>query len=108
MRGTGGAWRRPGHPDEEGRGQAGREAGGVAPMRAGGERVPLSSWREERDDWQRQSAGPACWAAGLHREVSAGKRFSTYFLFCFCFLFSDICFDLIKILNHFIFLCQFL
>ena len=36
----------------------------VARMRAGGERVPLSSWREEGDDWHGQLAGPACWAAG--------------------------------------------
>ena len=36
----------------------------VARMRAGGERVPLSSWREEGDDWHGQLGGPACWAAG--------------------------------------------
>ena len=36
----------------------------VARMRASGERVPLSSWREEGDDWHGQLAGPACWAAG--------------------------------------------
>ena len=34
VRGYRGAWRLPGHPDEEGRGQAGREAGGVARRRA--------------------------------------------------------------------------
>ena len=60
-------------------------------MLARGEHVPLSSWREEGDDWQCQSAGPACCPLGqarlhsdrLHRGVSAGKRFSTSFLFYF-------------------------
>ena len=82
----------------------------MAPMRAGGERVPLSSWREEGDDWHGQLAGLACWPLGqarLHREVSAGGFSSLLLLFCFCFLFSDICFDLIKILNHFILFYKF-
>ena len=28
--------------------------------------TPLSSWRGGDDDWHCQSAGPACWVAGLH------------------------------------------
>ena len=52
----------------------------VAQMRAGGERVPLSSWREEGDDWHDQLAGPACWAAG------PGQVSFSLFLVCFCFL----------------------
>ena len=45
---------------------------------------------------------PAGWAAQGGAQVS-----SSFYLF-FCFLISDICFDLNKILNHFISLCQFL
>ena len=52
----------------------------VARMRAGGERVPLSSWREEGDDWHGQLAGPACWATG------PGQVSFSLFLVCFCFL----------------------
>ena len=45
---------------------------------------------------------PAGWAAQWR---SPGKLL---LLIIFCFLISDICFDLKKILNHFISLCQFL
>ena len=55
----GGAWHRTGVPGDEGEKQ--EVAGRVA---ARTERVPLSSWREEGDDWHGQLAGPACWAAG--------------------------------------------
>ena len=58
----------------------------VARMRAGGERVPLSSWREEGDDWQCQSAGPACWAAQCPA-AQGGKCWWVFFLsIYFCFL----------------------
>ena len=85
----GGAWRRSGRPGRRGRGQAGRWLAGRVAARAG--RVPLSSWREEGDDWHCQSAGPACWPLGqarLHREVSAGGflPFCFYFVFVFYFL----------------------
>ena len=55
----GGAWRRAGVPGDEGEKQ--EVAGRVA---ARTERVPLSSWREEGDDWHGQLAGPAYWAVG--------------------------------------------
>ena len=45
---------------------------------------------------------PAGWAA------QGGAQVSFSLLIIFCFLISDICFDLNKILNHFITLCQFL
>ena len=54
----GGAWCRPGHPDDEGEKQevAGRCDRGRTHGRARW-RVPLSSWRKEGDDW--------CWPVGL-------------------------------------------
>ena len=48
-------------------------------------------------------AGPASWLGCTGR--SPGKLL---LLFIFLFLISDICFDLNKILNHFINLCPFL
>ena len=71
------------------------------------EPVPLSSWREEGDDWHYQSAGPACWplgqarlhSDGLHREVSAGG-FSSFL----SILFSVICFDLVSNTKSFYFI----
>ena len=81
----GGAWRRAGVPGDEGEKQ--EVAGRVA---ARTERMPLSSWREEGDDWHGQLAGPACWAAGpgrLHSEVSAGGFSSFPSIFVFCNLF---------------------
>ena len=94
----GGAWRHPGRPGRRG-GEADRQevAGRVA---ACTERVPLSSWHEEGDDWHGQLAGPAYWAAGPG-QVAQGMQVSSLFPICF-FLFSNICFDLIKILNHFV------
>ena len=47
-----------------------------------------------------QPAGPA----SLLGQVSQVR----FLPFVFLFYFSDICFDLVKILNHFIYLCQFL
>ena len=105
-RGRGGCVASLGHPDEEGRGQAGREAGGVArgSARASGTQLlgEVEKTTEEEAGWA------ACWlgrptAAGLHREEA---QVSLPLLFLFS-NFSDICFDLIKILNHLITLCQF-
>ena len=59
VRGYGGAWRLPGHPDEEGRGQAGREAGGVARWRARVLGTRLADWRQEDD-----GGGGLGWLAG--------------------------------------------
>ena len=55
----------------------------VARMRAGGERVPLSSWREEGDDWH----WPVSWAGllGQARPHSARPQVSSLFLFLFLF-----------------------
>ena len=87
------AWRRPGHPDEEGRAgrQPSRWRGAVARARAGNTPLPLS-----RTKTTEEGGGLGRLLAGLHRgepQVS----FSSLFLFS---KFSDICFDLIKILNH--------
>ena len=49
----------------------------------------------EGDDWQRPVGPGHCWA-GVGRQVSLS-------LTLFSFLFSDLCFDLIKILNQVIF-----
>ena len=70
------AWRRPGHPDEEGRGQAGREGGGVARWRAC---APGTQLLGEVEKTTEEEAGwAACWlgrpaAAGLHRGGAPGK-----------------------------------
>ena len=107
-RGRGSCVASPGHPDKEGRGQAGREAGGVArrSARASGTQLlgEVEKTTEEEAGWA------ACWlgrpaAAGLHREEA---QVSLPLLFLFSNFFSDICFDLVIILNQFIFLCQFL
>ena len=50
--------------------------------------------------WAGQAA--QCWAS------TEDRRQVSLFSLIFSFLFFDICFDLIKILNHFIYLCQFL
>ena len=84
------------------RGQAGRERGGVARWRA---RAPatLPSLCRDEDDRGGRWAGPAAgWAAQWR---SPGKLL---LLIIFCFLISDICFDLNNILNHLFNLCQFL
>ena len=88
-------------------GQAGRERGGVARWRAraGHTPLPLSGRRRQRREvgWAGYWLGqPAGWAAQWR---SPGKLLLLYIS---VFLISDICFDLIKILNHFITLCQFL
>ena len=80
--------------------------GAVARARAGHAPLPLSRTKttEEEAGWA------ACWlgrpaTAGPHREE---PQVSFSFFIYFCFLISVICFDLNKILNHFITLCQFL
>ena len=42
------------------------------------------------------------WARTEMGRPEAPGKFLPFFLFCFCFLFSVICFDLVIILNHFI------
>ena len=91
------------------RGRAGRQGerwrGAVARARAGHTPLPLSRTKttEEGGGLGRLLAGPASWLGRTGR--SPGKLL---LLFIFLFLISDICFDLNKILNHFISLCQFL
>ena len=77
-------------------GQAGSRAGGVARWRARRAHSPPSV--EDEDDRGGGGLGrPA--TAGLHREE---PQVSFSFFIYFCFLISVICFDLNKILNHFI------
>ena len=93
----------PGHPDEEGRG---RQAGELVAWRGGARARRAHSPPSVEDEDDRGGGGlgrPA--TAGLHREE---PQVSFSFFIYFCFLISDICFDLNKILNHFITLCQFL
>ena len=74
----GGAWRRVGHPGD-GRGED-RQAGGVAPMRAGGERVPLVHLAPGG----RRLALPVGWAGLLGhwaRPGCTGKFFSIFVFF---------------------------
>ena len=88
------AWRRPGHRARRG-GQASRERGGMARWRARAPATLPSLCRGRRR--QRREVGwagcwlgrPAGWAAQGGAQVS-----SSFYLF-FCFLISDICFDLI-------------
>ena len=91
------------------RGRAGRQGerwrGAVARARAGHTPPPLSGRRRQR----RETGWAACWLgrpAGW--AAQGGAQVSSSFYLFFCFLISDICFDLNKILNHFITLCQFL
>ena len=89
-------------------GQAGRERGGVARWRA---RAPatLPSLCRGRRRQRREAGWAACWLgrpAGWAAQGGAQVSFSL--LFFFCFLISDICFDLNNILNHLFNLCQFL
>ena len=89
-------------------GQAGRERGGVARWRA---RAPatLPSLCRDEDDRGGRWAGPAAgWAGQLAGPHSGGAQVSSSCYIFFCFLISDICFDLNNILNHLFNLCQFL
>ena len=102
------AWRRPGHRGEEGRaGRQGERWRGAVAVRARRPHSPPSvgtKTTEEGGGLGRLLAGPASWLGCTGR--SPGKLLP--FIFFFCFLISDICFDLNNILNHFINLCQFL
>ena len=96
-----------GHRGEAGR--AGRQGerwrGAVARARAGHTPLPLSGRRRQR----REVGWAGCWLgqpAGWAAQGGAQVSFSLYIFFCF--LISDICFDLNKILNHLFTLCQFL
>ena len=98
-------WHRPGIRGDE------REKQELAGDVAAGERArdTHSASRHEEEDrgggelgWPTGPARPH--SAGPAQELAAGK----FALVLFSFLFSDICFDLIKILNHFIYLYQFL
>ena len=103
-RAGGRAWRRPGHRDEEGRGrQAGEQVAWRGGARARRPHSPPSV--EDEDDRGGRRAGPASWL-GQRRQVKGPGKVLPFIYFCF--LISDICFDLNKILNHFISLCQFL
>ena len=96
-----------GASSEEGRAgrQASRWRGAVARARAGHTPLPLSRTKttEEGGGLGRLLAGPASWLGCTGR--SPGKVLPFIY---FCFLISDICFDLNKILNHLFTLCQFL
>ena len=92
------------------RGGEGRQAGEQVAWRGGARaRRPHSPPSiEDADDrggggLGRLLAGPASWLGCTGR--SPGKLL---LLFIFCFLISDICFDLKNILNHLFTLCQFL
>ena len=86
--------------DEKGARQAGREVAWRGGARAPGTLPSLCRGRRR----QRREAGwAACWLGRTGR--SPGKVLPFIY---FSFLISDICFDLNKILNHFITLCQFL
>ena len=89
-----------------------REAGGG---RARGRgrlwRGNAAAWARGRKTTEEEArwAGLANWADQAAQEQAAqgGKR-QVGFPFLFLFYFSDICFDLVIILNHFIYLCKFL
>ena len=99
----------PGHPDEEG---GGRQAGELVAWR-GGARARRAhsppSVEDEDDRGGRRAGPPAGWAGQLLLGCTGrSPRYASPSFIYFCFLISDICFDLNKILNHFITLCQFL
>ena len=101
------AWRRPGASR---RGGEGRQAGEQVAWRGGARaRRPHSppsvgtKTTEEGGGLGRLLAGPASWLGCTGR--SPGKLLPFIY---FCFLISDICFDLNNILNHLFNLCQFL
>ena len=95
------AWRRSRHPDEEGRGrQAGREVAWPSAWPRPAVARARTCLGEGEKTTEEEAAGPS-WPAGParpHRSWAAGKS-PSFFSF---FYFFDICFDLIKILNHFI------
>ena len=77
----------------------------------GGARAPatLPSLYRDEDDRGGRWAGPAAgWASQLAGPHSGGAQVRFPSFIYFCFLISDICFDLNNILNHLFNLCQFL
>ena len=102
------AWRRPAFQgDEEGARQAGRLVAWRGGARARRAHSPPSV--EDEDDRGGRWAGPAAgWASQLAGPHSGGAQVSSSCYIFFCFLISDICFDLKNILNHLFNLCQFL
>ena len=101
------AWHRPGHRARRG-GQAGSRAGGVARWRARAPATLPSLCRDEDDRGGRWAGPPAGWAGQLAGPHSGGAQVSSSCYLFFCFLISDICFDLNNIVNHLFNLCQFL
>ena len=99
------AWRLRGIQTRRGEG---RQAGRLVAWRGGARARRARAHPPVEDEDDRgggQWAGPALAAVGLRREEA---QVSLPFYFCFLFYFSDICFDLKKILNHLFNLCQFL
>ena len=93
------------------RGGEGRQAGEQVAWRGGRARAPatLPSLCRDEDDRGGRWAGPAAgWASQLAGPHSGGAQVSSSCYIFFCFLISDICFDLNNILNHLFNLCQFL
>ena len=81
-------------------GQAARELRGELGVRG---RAPLClpSERKQVASTGQHSAGPASGLPGGLRQVSGQvTSLSLVFSICFCFLFSTVSFDLVKILNH--------
>ena len=101
-RAGGEAWRRPGASRRGGEGrQAGREVAWRGGARARRPHSPPSVGTKTTEEGGGLGR-PAGWAAQWR---SPGKLLPFIF---FCFLISDICFDLNNILNHLFNLCQFL
>ena len=93
------------------RGGEGRQARREVAWRGGARaRRPHSppSVEDEDDRGGRRAGPPAGWAGQLAGPHSGGAQVSSSCYLVFCFLISDICFDLNKILNHLYTLCQFL
>ena len=87
--------------DEEGKQEV---AGDVAT----GERARDTHGASRREEEDRGGGGLASWAAQLGLWAAQGAKRQVGFPFLFLFYFSDICFDLVILLKHFIYLCQFL
>ena len=101
------------HREEAPRRRAGggRQADELVAWRSGRARAPatLPSLCRGRRRQRREAGWAACWLgrpAGWAAQGGAQVSSSCYLFFCF--LISDICFDLNNILNHLFTLCQFL
>ena len=85
------AWRLQAH-----RGSGGKQEVAQCVCAHGGH-TPSSFWRKEEDDWHGQMGRLGCtgkWATRLG-QVTVSLSFISIFLFLL------LCFDLVKILNHF-------